>query len=94
VATEQTVGLEAEAYDIDLGTMPDELISWSSSRDGVLGTGAQLSVATLSVGVHTITVTVTDGAGGTAADSVQVTVVADLPPPSPSSPLFLPLLLR
>jgi hypothetical protein len=37
---------------------------------------------------------VTDGAGGTAADSVQVTVVADLPPPSPSSPLFLPLLLR
>ncbi len=83
IALSQTLTLEAEAYDVDTGTMPNSQLQWSSNIDGVLGNGASLSVATLSVGTHTITFRADDGAGGVASASVQVTVVGDptqLPP--------------
>ena len=97
VAISQTISLEALAYDIDLGSLPDTGIVWSSSLDGVLGTGPQLSVASLSPGQHSITVTVNDGQGGQASAGVEVsvngTLVAPAPPPPPSN-LHLPLIRR
>ena len=79
----ETVTLAAYAYDPDSGEVADENISWSSSIDGVLGTGLEIDVATLSPGTHTITVTVKDDAGGPAVSvSTKLLVVAraaDLP---------------
>jgi hypothetical protein len=79
-----TLGLQAEVYDPDLGTLTDNQVQWLSSIDGVLGQGASLSIADLHVGVHVITLHVDDGAGGVITDSVPVTIVGDLsqlPPP-------------
>jgi len=47
---------------------------WTSSRDRALGTGGTLTRTTLSEGTHTITATVTDGAGLSASTSFTVTV--------------------
>ena len=55
-------------------------ISWSSSVDGELSTaaadssGTASAAATLSAGIHTLTLTVTDSTGLIGADSVVVTV--------------------
>ena len=48
-------------------------IVWTSSIDGALGTGASVSPTTLSVGVHTITATVTVG-GDVSTDTIKITV--------------------
>jgi hypothetical protein len=93
-AISQTVALEAQAYDFDQGTMADEAFQWQSSIDGALGAGAQLSIASLTPGVHTITITVTDSQNAQASDSVIVTVTGDvLPPPEPVQ-IFLPIIVR
>ena len=49
-------------------------INWSSDLDGGLGTGASIS-ATLSVGVHTITASVTDLGGLSDSDQITVTII-------------------
>ena len=49
-------------------------ISWISSRDGPLFTGASSSEDTLSVGTHQITAEVSDGAGLSGSDTITVTV--------------------
>lgn len=55
-------------------------LSWSSSVDGELSTapadssGTASAAATLSAGIHTLTLTATDGTGLTGSDSVVVTV--------------------
>ena len=54
-------------------------ISWSSNLDGALGSGTMVS-ATLSVGTHTITASVSDVSGLAAAASIVVTVVPNAPP--------------
>ncbi len=51
-------------------------IEWRSDRNGVLGTGATLTVPALATGAHLLTATVTDNDGGTASASVTVTVGA------------------
>ncbi len=93
VAISQTISLEALAYDTDLGSIPDSGITWSSNQDGVLGTGAQFSLASLSPGQHTIAVTVDDGQGGQASAQVGVSVNGLLAAPPPPL-LYLPLLRR
>jgi hypothetical protein len=84
VVVSQTVALAVAAYDVDTGSMSGNRVQWSSNIDGPLGSGAELAVATLSAGVHTITARADDGKGGVASDKVQVTVVHDMseaPPP-------------
>ena len=49
-------------------------IKWRSDRDGALGTGASIVVATLSPGTHVITAHVTDTAGVAADASITVDV--------------------
>ena len=48
--------------------------TWTSDRDGELGAGASIQVATLSVGVHEISVTAEDAAGGADEDTITITV--------------------
>lgn len=79
----ETVYLEAIAYDADTGEVPEEMVSWTSSIDGPLGTGLELEVSRLSPGDHTLTLTVKDDAGLDAVSvTTQIKVVAkaaDLP---------------
>lgn len=71
----------ASAVDFDEQIL-DSNISWSSSRDDQLGTGLVLTKS-LTEGAHTITLTVVDGKGLTAADQVNITVMAGAGFPTP-----------
>jgi Tol biopolymer transport system component len=95
IASSQTLSLEGEAVDADVGLLPDALLEWRSNLDGVLGNGASLAVTSLSTGTHTITFRADDNAGGIGTDTVQVSVVEDVDslPPPPSALRVAPLLL-
>ncbi|TMB54847.1 MAG: DNRLRE domain-containing protein [Deltaproteobacteria bacterium] len=67
------VTFAASASDPLEGDVTARLV-WASSRDGALGTGGTLTRTTLSQGTHTVTATVTDGAGLSASTSFTVTV--------------------
>jgi len=77
------VDLQARAYDRQVA-FSDTQYSWTSSRDGALGTGAELLTPHLSIGTQTLTVTVTDSHGLVGQDHVQVQVL-------PESTVYLPL---
>lgn len=67
------VYFNAEAYDTADGDLSSS-IQWSSNRDGVIGTGAQLSSSTLSMGAHVITARVTDSSGAEASQTRNITI--------------------
>ncbi len=70
----QTVALQALVYDVEDGSMEPSQLRWSSNLDGVIGRGAQVSVADLTPGRHRITLDVVDSDGASNSDSVQITV--------------------
>jgi hypothetical protein len=58
-------------------------VRWGSNLDGVVGHGAQVSLADLTPGRHTITLEAVDSEGASNSDSVRIEVLAgadDLPP--------------
>jgi hypothetical protein len=72
----------AEGADVTLdgnGSTPGLTYTWTDETQAEVATGID-PVVTLLPGVHVLTLTVDDGAGGTASDEVTVTVNADLPP--------------
>ncbi len=69
------VTFSGAANDLEDGDLSAS-ISWTSDQNGALGTGASLSIATLSVGTHTITASVTDSGGLTTTATVTVTITA------------------
>jgi len=71
----QSVVFTGAATDTEDGTLSGSL-SWSSSLDGALGTGAAISTSSLSVGTHTVTASVIDSGGLSDSDSVDVTITA------------------
>ncbi len=66
------VVLQGFGFDLEDGQLADSVLSWSSSRQGLLGTGASLPITTLQPGLHTITLTATDSSNQTASVSVQL----------------------
>ena len=68
------VVFSGSAVDKDLNVIDGADLEWSSDVDGVLGTGTDLTVNTLSEGDHTITLTATDGDGVDGTASITVTV--------------------
>lgn len=67
-------GTATDAVDDD--TVLSGTISWSSDVDGPIGTGASITVTTLTAGGtdHVITASVTDSAGMTTTQTVNITV--------------------
>lgn len=73
---DQNILFEATAFDPDSGSLPKSSISWSSDRDGPLGTG-DISVrgTRLSEGTHQITSTATDSEGKTGTATLTLHVL-------------------
>ncbi len=76
VLVDTTVTLRATAFDLEQGDLSGG-ISWSSDRQGRLGSGASVS-AVLGAGLHVVTAAVTDAEGAVGQAQVQVRV--DSPP--------------
>lgn len=72
----RALSLSGGAADLQDGMIADGNLTWSSSRDGALGTGARLT-RILSVGAHTVTLTAQNSFGQQASSSVTVTVRGD-----------------
>jgi subtilase family serine protease len=65
---------EIEFRAAQTGTSQPVNYTWISDRDGPLGTGQSLSIATLSVGEHRITLQAEDAGGATDGDTISVHV--------------------
>lgn len=79
-----TVTLEGRGLDLQVGALGDSALSWTSSKDGALGTGRLLETM-LSAGLHTITLTVTNSGGLSAMTSIQLNA---------GSQVFLPVVRK
>ena len=80
------LGAASDVEDGDLTTY----IQWISNLNGVIGTGGSFSLSSLSVGVHTITASVTDSGGQTGSAQVSLTITVpgnDIPVVSITSPV-------
>lgn len=79
----QLVNFSGTALDDQDGSVSDANLVWSD-QDGVLGTGPLLSITTLPVGTHVITLTATDSVGLSAKTSITVIVDDNLDLPGPT----------
>jgi hypothetical protein len=70
-----TVLLTGGAQDVEDGALSADALAWQSSVDGDLGSGAEISTRSLSLGEHTIVLSATDAVGTTAERSVDITIV-------------------
>lgn len=82
-----SVAFSGSASDNEDGNL-SSVIVWTSSRDGVIGTGASFSTSSLSVGVHSISASVVDSGSLSGFDSVTITIEQVQPPTStpPAAP--------
>lgn len=79
----QVVNLQGEAMDPQDGRIADSGLTWSSQL-GALGTGTQLSVSDLPVGVNVVTLTAINSASLAATSTTIITVDGDLDSPGPT----------
>ncbi len=90
--TGTAITLSGGATDAEQGVLSGASLSWNSSRDGALGTGAYLQVSTLSTGAHTITLTATDAQGLSSSVSVSINIISTTPANSaPAATIILPV---
>jgi len=70
------VTFSGTAVDPEEGPLPGETLAWTSDRDGSLGNGGTLTLASLSVGPHTVTLTARDRQGLPGSATVRVTILS------------------
>ena len=78
-----SVSFAGTGTDPEDGTLTGASLVWTDNVAGQIGTGTSFSLATLAVGTHVVTLTVTDskGAKGTATVTIVITGIAvDQPP--------------
>jgi hypothetical protein len=76
----EEVTLRGAAVDAEDGELTGTSLSWESSLDGSLGTGAVLSTDTLSIGGHLINLTAVDSAGNPGLDTLSLIISAVIVP--------------
>jgi hypothetical protein len=74
----QSVSFTGTANDVEDGNLTSAM-SWTSSRDGVIGTGGAFSTSVLSIGSHQITAAVTDSGGLSGQATINLTVTDSSP---------------
>lgn len=82
------VVFDGAALDYEDGVVSDAAYAWSSDQDGELGRGPSLWALPLSAGRHRITLTVTDGDGNEARETVTITIGEPGQAPRPSGPII------
>ena len=70
------VGFVGTATDPEDGPLSGPALVWTSSLNGLLGTGTNLTTSALSAGTHVISLTATDAGGASAVASIGVVVNA------------------
>ncbi len=68
----ETITFEGTGTDPEDGVLLTTALAWTSSRQGLIGTGTSFSITTLDAGLHTITLTVTDVDGASHAVSIVI----------------------
>jgi hypothetical protein len=84
----ENVLLEGDGFDPEDGSLPDSALSWSSDRDGALGTGRTVERNDLSAGTHIVTLAVSDSNSNLATASVTLYIR------QAAQALYLPVILR
>lgn len=75
-----TITFTGEAISLDVDTLPASAFAWESSIDGIIETGSkEFSTDFLSLGVHTITLTVTNKDGATDIAIIRLSVLFKIP---------------
>lgn len=70
--------LQGSGYDLEDGNLADPALTWLSNLDGNLGNGARV-LATLSPGLHTITLRATDSNGNQGVSKITINVQSCYP---------------
>ncbi len=74
IAFQGAIGFEGAGSDLEDGELAGGSLVWSSDVDGTLGSGRSLTIATLSLGPHRVTLTAIDSEGRSGTDSVDIVV--------------------
>ncbi len=78
-AVGEEITFSGTATDRTTGTLPDEVLIWTSDRDGEIGQGGTFTSSVLSEGVHIITLSATNDADQTGSATIQITVGNGIP---------------
>jgi hypothetical protein len=87
----QTVTFEGSAFDPEDNLLADSQLQWTSSLQGVLGTGGVLQTTDLVTGTHVITLTATDSQSNKATATTTITIFATSPE---GGKVYLPIVLK
>jgi len=71
----EPVKFAAYCQDPEDGLLDPDAIMWKSNIDGLLGTGNSFIKKNLSVGIHTITVSMTDSKGAVAEETLNIEII-------------------
>ncbi len=73
------ISFSGEGDDYEDGSLEGDALTWESTVDGVIGTGASFTRSGLSPGKHVIALTAYDSEGAQYTDNVSITVYEDQP---------------
>ena len=69
-----SVSITGNGTDAEDGELPETALTWTSSIDGLIGSGSMLNTTNLSIGNHAIVLTATDSDGAMSMDSIEIQI--------------------